>query len=67
MTYRSRLYPWRVVSLLPDMQKVTLAEFRRRNDAEEHLKVIQRKNPNATYEVVFGFLSGDEVATPAVN
>lgn len=67
MTYRSRLYPWRVVSLLPDMQKMTVAEFRRRNDAEEHLKVIQRQNPTATYEVVFGLLSEDTIAAPAGN
>jgi hypothetical protein len=65
MTYRSRLYPWSVVNLLPDMQRLTVAQFRRRNDAEEHLKLIQRQNPTATYEIAFD--SMQEPLTPASN
>jgi hypothetical protein len=65
MTYRSRLYPWCVVSLLPDMQRLTVAQFRRRNDAEEHLKLIQRQNPTATYEITFDLVQ--EPLTPAPN
>lgn len=52
-TYHSRLHPWCVICLLPKMQRVVVARFRRRNPAEEHLRVLKRLNPNATYEIVF--------------
>lgn len=52
-TYHSRLHPWCVICFLPKMQRVVVGRFRRRTLAEEHLRVLKRLNPSATYDIVF--------------
>ncbi len=53
MTYAERLSPWCIIKLLPKMQRMTVARCRHRNDAEEHLKVLRRLMPDASFEIVF--------------
>lgn len=53
MAYRDRLYPWCIIRQLPKFQRITVARFRKRNEAEEHLKVLHRLLPNATFVVLF--------------
>jgi hypothetical protein len=50
--YRERLYPWCVVRQLPSLQNLTVAHFRRRNDAEEYVKTVRRLTPG-NYVIVF--------------
>ncbi|MGI0492219.1 hypothetical protein ACN4EG_10420 [Alkalinema pantanalense CENA528] len=38
---------------LPNCQRLTVARFRKRNDASEHLKVLRRLYPQGNYEIVF--------------
>jgi hypothetical protein len=51
--YNQLLHPWCVVQLLPHMQRRTVARFRRRNDADAHLKALQRLSPSTQYTVMF--------------
>ena len=51
--YNQLLHPWCVVQLLPHMQRRTVARFRRRNDADAHLKALRRLNSSAQYTVMF--------------
>lgn len=51
--YRNRLHPWCIIRLLPQMQRVVIGRFRRRNDAEAHLKALQQLHPEARYAIVF--------------
>ena len=51
--YNQLLHPWCVVQLLPHMQRRTVARFRRRNDADAHLKAMRRLSPSAQYTVMF--------------
>jgi hypothetical protein len=53
MTYLERLSPWCIVKLLPNMQRLVVARCRRRNDAEEHLRVLRRLLPGARFVIVF--------------
>ena len=53
MTYLERLSPWCLVRLLPNIQRLTVGRFRRRNDAEEHMKILRRLVPEANYTIVF--------------
>ncbi len=53
MTYRDLLYPWCIIQQLPKMQRSTIARFRRRNDAFEHLRVLKRLHSSSHYEIVF--------------
>ncbi|MFQ4138545.1 hypothetical protein PGN35_019745 [Nodosilinea sp. PGN35] len=51
--YNQLLHPWCVVQFLPHMQRRTVARFRRRNDADAHLKAMRRLSPSAQYTVMF--------------
>ncbi|AOX02554.1 hypothetical protein BJP34_26700 [Moorena producens PAL-8-15-08-1] len=53
MTYYHRLHPWAVVRLLPQMQRVVVARFRNRSDAEGHLKALKRLMPDGEFVIVF--------------
>ncbi|MBD0337488.1 MAG: hypothetical protein ICV62_18530 [Cyanobacteria bacterium Co-bin13] len=39
--------------LLPNMQCITDARFRRRNDADAHVRVLRRLVPEGTYVILF--------------
>ena len=53
MPYKERLHPWVLVRLLPNLQQITVAQYRSRSDADGHLQVIRRLMPNAKFEVMF--------------
>lgn len=53
MTYIDRLSPWCLVRLQANMQHEIVARFRRRNDAESHLQVIQRLSADGKYTIMF--------------
>lgn len=53
MPYRDRLNRWLVVRLLPKMQRVTVAAFYNRSDAEGYREALGRLIPEGTFVVVF--------------
>jgi hypothetical protein len=53
MTYLERLSPWCIVKLLPNMQRQVVARCRRRNDAEEHMRILRRLLPSARFAIAF--------------
>ena len=53
MTYFDRLHPWCIIRLLPKMQRIVVARFRHRGQAEEYLRVLQRLSPEANHIIVF--------------
>jgi hypothetical protein len=53
LTYREQLFPWCIIRLLPNLRHCIVARFRRRNDAESHLKLIRRLMPTVPFEIVF--------------
>lgn len=53
MPYKQRLNPWLVVRLLPNMQQLTVGQFRNRSDADGHLQILRRLIPNAKFVVMF--------------
>ncbi len=53
MTYHQQLHPWCIIRLLPQMQRLVVARFRRRNDAEAHQQALRRLEPSAQYTIVF--------------
>ncbi|PSR18779.1 hypothetical protein C8255_05540 [filamentous cyanobacterium CCP3] len=62
--YNQLLHPWCVVQLLPHMQRRTVARFRRRNDADAHLRAMQRLSPSAQYTVMFDPAPSSHCFTP---
>lgn len=53
MLYCDRLKRWHVVRLLPNMQRVTIAAFHKRSDAEGYMQVMRRLIPEAEFVIVF--------------
>ncbi|WP_199348477.1 hypothetical protein [Microcoleus sp. FACHB-SPT15] len=53
VTYKNRLSPWCIIRPLPNLQRRIVARFRRRNDAESHLKILRQLVPNAPFAIVF--------------
>ncbi len=53
MPYKERLTPWVLVRLLPNMQRLTVGQFRTRSDADGHLQILCRLIPNAKFVVMF--------------
>jgi hypothetical protein len=63
MTYFDQLHPWCLMRLLPNLQRQVIARFRRRNDAEAHMRVLRQQAPMGRYEVVFD--AGGDRSTPS--
>jgi hypothetical protein len=53
MPYKEYLNRWLVVRLLADMQRVTVAHFRSRSDADGYLQAICRLEPKAEFRIIF--------------
>ncbi|MEW6495419.1 MAG: hypothetical protein AB1589_23305 [Cyanobacteriota bacterium] len=53
MTYKDRLSPWCIVRHLPQAQHKIVARCRRRNNAEDHLRLLKRMAPSAEYTIVY--------------
>jgi hypothetical protein len=57
MTYKDKLNPWCIIRPLSDVQMRIVGRFRRRVDAEEHLKILKRMIPNVPFEIMFDIAS----------
>ena len=53
MTYRDRIHPWCVIRLLPKAQRITVARFRRRHDADNHAQALRRLIPAGVFVILF--------------
>jgi hypothetical protein len=53
MTYKTQLFPWCITRPLPNMQQTIVARFRRRSDAESHLKILRLLLPTAPHTIIF--------------
>ena len=51
--YYQRLHPWCVVCQIPPMRSLTVCRFRRRTEAEAHLKILRQLTPTASYLILF--------------
>jgi hypothetical protein len=52
-TYRDRLQPWYIIRHLPKCQRLTVARFARRPDAESYLNALRRLMPTVPHTIVF--------------
>jgi len=53
MSYYNRLHPWAVIRCLPKAQTLIVARCRKRGDAEDYLKTVQRLMPDGLFELMF--------------
>jgi hypothetical protein len=62
MTYLQRLHPWCIIRPFPDMRTIIIGRFRRRADAEGHLRILKQIMPSVPFEIVFDVMP-DELET----
>jgi hypothetical protein len=56
MTYLQRLNPWCIIRPFPDMRTLIVGRFRRRVDAEGHLRILKQMMPSVPFEIVFDIM-----------
>ncbi len=62
MTYLERLTPWCIIRPFPNMRTLIVGRFRRRVDAEGHLRTLKQIMPSVPFEIVFDVVL-DELET----
>ncbi|AUT04020.1 hypothetical protein CLI64_28590 [Nostoc sp. CENA543] len=50
---KSNSQPWCIIRQLPDMQRMVIARFHRRHDADAYRQILQRLLPTAVHVIVF--------------
>jgi hypothetical protein len=51
--YYARLHPWLIIRYLPQIQRLAVARFRHRPEAEAHLQALRQLAPEANYRILF--------------
>jgi hypothetical protein len=64
MSYKDKLNPWCIIRPVSDVQMRIVGRFRRRVDAEGHLKILKQLIPNVPFEIMFDITPEDEDLTP---
>ncbi|WP_121969229.1 hypothetical protein [Leptolyngbya sp. BC1307] len=59
--YQQKLHPWCIVHRLAKMQNRTVARFRHRNDADDHLRLLRQLSPSMRYTIVFDLVLRHDV------
>ena len=67
MTYKDKLNPWCIIRPVSDVQMRIVGRFRRRVDAEGHLKILKQLIPNVPFEIMFDISPEDEDLTPTAE
>lgn len=53
MTYRDRIQRWLVVRLLANMQRVVIARYAKKSDADGYVQALRRLEPRSKFVVIF--------------
>ncbi|MGD2182597.1 hypothetical protein [Lusitaniella coriacea] len=54
-------HPWCIVRQLPNMQRLVVARFHRRNDAEGYLQILRRLLPESSHAIAFDGMNGERL------
>lgn len=52
MTYRANLSPWAVFRY-HSPENICVARFRKRNDADDYLRILRQLTPKGNFQVIF--------------
>ncbi len=62
MSYLQQIHPWCIIRPFPDMRTLIVGRFRRRVDAEEHLRILKQMMPTVPFQIMFDVVA-DELET----
>lgn len=49
-------HPWCIIRQLPNLQRIVVARFHRRQDADGYLQILRQLMPNISHVIVFDSL-----------
>jgi hypothetical protein len=55
IAYKKRLNAWAIARSVSDIERVIVARFRSRSDADGYLRHLRQEIPNSTFEVVVDY------------
>ncbi len=58
-SYRSTLSPWAIYRWISPTYSECIKRFRKRGDAEEHLRLLRQATPSSRMEIVFDLSNAD--------
>jgi len=66
MSYKDKLNPWCIIRPVSHVQMRIVGRFRRRVDAQGHLRILKQLMPTVPFEIMFDIASEDteETSTP---
>ncbi len=66
MSYKDKLNPWCIIRPVSHVQMRIVGRFRRRVDAEGHLRILKQLMPTVPFEIMFDIASEEteETSTP---
>lgn len=53
---KSNTHPWCIIRQLPNMQRLVVARFHRRHDADGYLQILRQLLPNTNHTIVFDLM-----------
>jgi hypothetical protein len=53
IAYKARLNGWAIARIAPNAERVIVARFRSRSDADGYMRHLRQETPNTAFEVVF--------------
>jgi hypothetical protein len=57
MSYKDKLNPWCIIRPVSSVQMRIVGRFRRRIDAEGHLRILKQLMPKVPFEIMFDIAS----------
>lgn len=63
MTYKDKLNPWCIIRPVSTVQMRIVGRFRRRVDAEGHIRILKQLMPTVPFEIMFDIAS-EETSNP---
>lgn len=55
VTYKKRLHTWAIARLVSDTERVIVARFRTRSDADGYLRHLRQVMPQSSFEVIVDY------------
>lgn len=59
MSYKDKLNPWCIIRPVSTVQMRIVGRFRRRVDAEGHIRILKQLMPTVPFEIMFDIASED--------
>jgi len=59
MSYKDKLNPWCIIRPISPVQMRIVGRFRRRVDAEGHIRILKQLMPTVPFEIMFDIASED--------